>query len=256
MLENIVRNPIETPRGYKNSDNGIALRGPLSQFFSGLYLKPLDDAFNAMDVVYLRYQDDVIVLCKTKRQLERCKRRLMSILRERHLQLSRKKTRIGTIDSGFHFLGIQYLETQPPNNTCVPQDLNRLAANDAFADECLLFNQNGGGNNNLIIAEGVNSEQIPIVLHARTLRNAREQVKFMVIDGFSTQRIRRYLNAWLTWWVRTSQSLTFQTVLSRFIQSCHDSCLAGIAIGLLLAKCREAGMSVPLMIGLGFLATV
>lgn len=145
MLENIVKNPIETPRGYKNSDNGIALRGPLSQFFSALYLKPLDDAFDAMDVVYLRYQDDVIILCKTKRQLERCKKRLMSILQERHLQLSRKKTRIGAIDRGFHFLGIQYLETQSPNNTCVPQDLSLSAANDRFADKCLLFNHTGGG---------------------------------------------------------------------------------------------------------------
>ena len=58
MLEQIIINPIETPRGYKNPDHGIALRGPLSQFFSGIYLKPLDDAFNAMDVTYLRYQDD------------------------------------------------------------------------------------------------------------------------------------------------------------------------------------------------------
>jgi RNA-directed DNA polymerase len=63
MLENIVTNPIETPRGYKNPDYGIALRGPLSQFFSALYLKPLDDAFTSMDVTYLRYQDDVLILC-------------------------------------------------------------------------------------------------------------------------------------------------------------------------------------------------
>lgn len=106
MLEHIVRNPIETPRGYKNPDNGIALRGPLSQFFSALYLKPLDDAFDSMDVTYLRYQDDIIILCQTKRQLERCKRRLVTTLKERHLQLSRKKTRIGSIAGGFHFLGI------------------------------------------------------------------------------------------------------------------------------------------------------
>ena len=58
MLEQIVTNPIETNRGYKNPDTGIALRGPLSQFFSGLYLKPLDDAFDEMDVAYFRYQDD------------------------------------------------------------------------------------------------------------------------------------------------------------------------------------------------------
>jgi len=71
MLENIIKNPIETPRGYRNPDNGIALRGPLSQFFSGLYLKPLDDAFDTMNVTYLRYQDDILILCQTKRQLVR-----------------------------------------------------------------------------------------------------------------------------------------------------------------------------------------
>ena len=58
MLEHIITNPIETPRGYKNPDNGVALRGPLSQFFSALYLKPLDDAFDSMNVFYVRYQDD------------------------------------------------------------------------------------------------------------------------------------------------------------------------------------------------------
>ncbi len=122
MLENIIKNPIETPRGYKNPDNGIALRGPLSQFFSGLYLKLLDNAFNTMDVTYLRYQDDILILCQTRRQLERCKQRLMDVLQERHLRLSRKKTRIGSIDKGFHFLGINYLEPQPPDGTNVSQN--------------------------------------------------------------------------------------------------------------------------------------
>lgn len=121
MLENIIKNPIETPRGYKNPDYGIALRGPLSQFFSALYLKPLDDAFDTMDVTYLRYQDDIIILCQTKRQLERSKQRLMDVLHERRLRLSRKKTRIGTTDKGFHFLGINYLETQPLDGTNVTQ---------------------------------------------------------------------------------------------------------------------------------------
>ena len=39
MLEGIITNPIDAPRGYKNPIRGIALRGPLSQFFSGIYLK-------------------------------------------------------------------------------------------------------------------------------------------------------------------------------------------------------------------------
>jgi retron-type reverse transcriptase len=121
MLEQIIINPIETPGGYKNPDHGIALRGPLSQFFSGIYLKPLDDAFNSMDVTYLRYQDDIIIFCYSKRQLNRCKQRMMDVLHERRLSLSRKKTRIGCIEKGFHFLGIHYPGTQTSGNTNVAQ---------------------------------------------------------------------------------------------------------------------------------------
>ena len=119
MLGNIITNPIDTPRGYKNPSHGIALRGPLSQFFSGIYLKPLDDAFDNMDVTYLRYQDDIIIFCKTKRQLNRARRRMMEVLQERHLKLSSKKSRIGSIEHGFHFLGINYSPTQTENNTIV-----------------------------------------------------------------------------------------------------------------------------------------
>ncbi len=132
MLENIIKNPIETPRGYKNPDSGIALRGPLSQFFSALYLKPLDDAFLQMDVTYLRYQDDLIILCKTKRQLERCKRRLMQVLQERQLKLSRKKTRIGCLEQGFHFLGIDYPGTLPLDGANVTQ-----VSSDSTVDQCV-----------------------------------------------------------------------------------------------------------------------
>jgi RNA-directed DNA polymerase len=79
-----------------------------SQFFSGIYLKPLDDAFNDMDVTYIRYQDDILILCQTKWQLKRARGRMMEVLHERRLSLSRKKSRMGNIGRGFHFLGIDY----------------------------------------------------------------------------------------------------------------------------------------------------
>ena len=108
-------------RGYKNPDHGIALRGPLSQFFSGIFLKPLDDAFDSMDVTYIRFQDNVLILCPAKRSLNRCKRRMMHVLQERRLSLSRKKTCIGSIEKGFHFLGIHYPGTRPLDNTDMKQ---------------------------------------------------------------------------------------------------------------------------------------
>jgi len=140
MLENIITNPIETPRGYKNAYDGIALRGPLSQFFSGIYLKPLDDAFDNMNVTYLRYQDDILILCKTKRQLSRCRRRMMEVLHGRRLSLSRKKTRIGCIKKGFHFLGIDYPPTQTEDNT----NLTHASEDVICSPPCPNIEQGGG----------------------------------------------------------------------------------------------------------------
>jgi hypothetical protein len=46
---------------------------------------------------------------------------MMAVLKERGLGLSRKKTRIGRIETGFHFLGINYPGTQTSDNTNVTQ---------------------------------------------------------------------------------------------------------------------------------------
>jgi len=145
MLEEVIINPIETPRGYKNPRTGIALRGPLSQFFSAIYLKPLDDVMSKMNVTYIRYQDDLIVLCKTKRQLNRCRRKMMEILQERQLKLSRKKSRIGSISKGFHFLGIDYPGTQPQDYTKATAAVNDNATNPPQIREHVL-NIHGGVN--------------------------------------------------------------------------------------------------------------
>ena len=141
MLENIIRNPIDTPYGYKNPMHGIALRGPLSQFFSGIYLKPLDDALSKLKVTYLRFQDDWLILCKTKRQMQRAKRRMMEVLQERQLTLSRKKSRMGSIQESFHFLGIHYQPTQTEDDT------NVTHANDAIIppDDVHYLDEYGGG---------------------------------------------------------------------------------------------------------------
>ena len=169
MLEEIITNPIDTPRGTKNPGNGIALRGPLSQFFSGIFLKPLDDAFNSMNVTYIRYQDDILILCQTKRQLSRCRRKMMEVLHERRLSLSRKKTRMGCIRSGFHFLGVNYPKTQPLDNTNVDH-----ATNDPVITSLDDYNLYviGGGQQHLI-----NSRMSLIVLFRMLGHCVRQEIK-------------------------------------------------------------------------------
>ena len=228
MLENIITNAIETPRGYKNPDHGIALRGPLSQFFSGIYLKPLDDAFNEVDVTYLRFQDDVLILCQTKRQLNRCKRRMMAVLKERRLSLSRKKTRIGRIDKGFHFLGIHYPGTQTPDNINVTQ------ANDESVTPVIRehYLASLGGGKAMLTTDHQTPALDRIVPHPRTLRKARESVSQMVNTGVSPRRIRSYLYRWSTWWVRTSEIWIKQDLLVWFLEVCRDPVPAAYAAGL------------------------
>jgi hypothetical protein len=72
-----------------------------------------------------------------------------------------------------------------------------------------------------------------IVPHARTLRKAREQVKVMVADGFSTHRIRSYLRKWALWWVMTSEIWSLEELIFRFIKTCWDQCIATITYGVL-----------------------
>jgi hypothetical protein len=54
----------------------------------------------------------------------------------------------------------------------------------------------GGGNR---LKNYQTHEPTHIVPHPRTLRKAREQVKYMVIDEVSPRRIRNYLQRWAAW---------------------------------------------------------
>ena len=61
------------------------------------------------------------------------------------------------------------------------------------------------------------------------MASAREQVKWLVIDGVSPRRIRLYLHRWCTWWVRTSESWLYQDLLLWFLKACWDECPAAYA---------------------------
>ena len=75
-------------------------------------------------------------------------------------------------------------------------------------------------------------EPIRIVPHPRTLRKAREQVKYMVIDGFSARRIRNYLHRWGMWWTNTSATWQYQELLQHFIEVCKHEKAAAFATAL------------------------
>jgi hypothetical protein len=137
-------------------------------------------------------------------------------------------SRIGRIETGFHFLGINYPGTQTSDNTNVTQANERsvIQLNTAHYLTSL------GGETNV-----ATDHQEPaldrIVPHPRTLRKARENVKAMVNSGVSPCRIRSYLHRWSTWWVGTAQSWQYQELLEWFLNVCWDLKPAAYAAGLL-----------------------
>ena len=103
LLTSIITVLIITKRGFTNPHTGISIRSPLATFFSAIYLMPLDDIFSSMDVCYIRYQDDIVILFKSKSQFRRGKQKLYKILNMLGLTLSRRKSYSGVIKD-FHFL--------------------------------------------------------------------------------------------------------------------------------------------------------
>ena len=158
----------------------------------------------------------------------------MQVLRERRLSLSSKKTRIGRIEAGFHFLGIHYPGTQTTDNTNVTQanDRSVIQVNSAH-------NLTSLGGETDVATDLQTHAPDRIVPHARTLRKAREQVKQMVIDGLSARRIRSYLHRWAMWWVRTTESWQYHELLEWFLNVCWDSNPAVYAAALLQTATNE-----------------
>jgi RNA-directed DNA polymerase len=74
----------------------------------GLYLKPPDDLMERLDVPYVRYMDDWVILAKTRWALRRVVQEVNAILDNLRLEKHPDKTVIGRIDRGFDFLGYRF----------------------------------------------------------------------------------------------------------------------------------------------------
>jgi len=87
---------------------GISLGCPLSPLMAALYLRPLDEAMAKLDVFYIRYMDDWIILAKTRWQLKRAVKIVNQVLNDLKVEKHPDKTFIGPIKKGFCFLGYQF----------------------------------------------------------------------------------------------------------------------------------------------------
>jgi len=83
-------------------------------------------------------------------------------------------------------------------------------------------------------------EQIRITPHPRTLRKARERVRWMVNDGLSARQIKLYLHRFVLWWVNTTRTWNYEELIQWFCDACFDVTHAAFAAGLLFRRIRES----------------
>ncbi len=88
--------------------SGTPQGGVISPLLSNIYLTPLDNALTKHGYKFVRYADDVVILCKTQEKAMEALDLTRKILARLHLELNEEKTRISNFRKGFAFLGFQF----------------------------------------------------------------------------------------------------------------------------------------------------
>lgn len=87
---------------------GTPQGGVISPLLSNIALDHLDKYLEEQGLIFVRYADDFVILCKTKPEAERALELVRSFLKEMELEDSPEKTKIRRFSEGFDFLGFTF----------------------------------------------------------------------------------------------------------------------------------------------------
>lgn len=90
---------------FKPTNVGTPQGGVISPLLANIVLNQLDWKLHEAGYQFVRYADDFVVLCHTKRQAQEAWKTTQDVLSELGLELSPEKTKITTYGKGYGFLG-------------------------------------------------------------------------------------------------------------------------------------------------------
>jgi RNA-directed DNA polymerase len=93
---------------YQDIRRGIPRGASLSPLLGAFYLLDLDRRMEGLDVKYVRYMDDILILARTRWKLKKATRVLNETFNELKLEKHPDKTCMGRIEKGFDFLGYHF----------------------------------------------------------------------------------------------------------------------------------------------------
>lgn len=88
---------------------GLPQGAPVSPLLANLMLDDFDADLEHLGFRLVRFADDLVVACRSRKEAEAAARRVRASLEEIDLRLNRDKSRITRFDDGFRFLGYTFL---------------------------------------------------------------------------------------------------------------------------------------------------
>lgn len=88
--------------------SGTPQGGVISPLLSNIYLTVLDNALSDAGHHFVRYADDVVILCRDEEEAQKALTLATTVLSRLKLDLNEGKTQVTTFDLGFDFLGFHF----------------------------------------------------------------------------------------------------------------------------------------------------
>ncbi len=127
--------PAQAENRIISKHKGVPQGSPLSPMLANLYLDHLDETLLDDNKKLVRYADDFLVLCKSRKAAENALELTEEVLHSLRLRINRTKTRVVDFDQGFRFLGVQFIrslvfKSKPgPESFCShPQDISPVVS--------------------------------------------------------------------------------------------------------------------------------
>jgi group II intron reverse transcriptase/maturase len=93
---------------YEPSEQGVPQGGPLSPLLSNIMLNELDMELERRGHKFVRYADDVVIMCKSKRSAERTMKNILPFIEKKlFLKVNREKSKVSRIKD-VKFLGYSF----------------------------------------------------------------------------------------------------------------------------------------------------
>lgn len=90
---------------------GLVQGSPLSPLLANLYLDALDEEIEELGVKIVRFADDFVILCKSRKRAQKALDHCVKVLEEHRLRLHEDGTRIVNFDKGFDFIGYLFVRS-------------------------------------------------------------------------------------------------------------------------------------------------